>query len=392
MQGQTGRQRLRADLGSRFHGDLCPVALQTSIRILFAIAAAEDLEIHQMDVVSAFLAGNIDEEVYTEQPEGFEQGEDLVCLLNKALYGLKQAPRVWNQRMRNALVRWGFQQLYLDNCVFVHDEHKVIIAVYVDDLLILSKELAKVNKIKDLLSKEFEMKDMGELKYFLGIQVHRDQAARTIHTSQAAYIDKVMHRFGMEDSKPATTPIATGTQLLKAVETDELVHQTRYQSMVGSQMYAMLCTRLDFAFAIQQTSQFSAAPTKIHEAVIKRGLRYLNGSRNEGITFSGSKDGKLRLEAYSDADWAGDKENRRSISGFVATMNGAAISWSAKKQSSVATSPTEAEYMALSTVVKEVIWIQRMFKELGRTLDNGNVIYEDNQGAIALAKNPEHHA
>jgi hypothetical protein len=118
---------------------------------------------------------------------------------------------------------------------------------------------------------------------------------------------------------------------------------------------------------IQQTLQFSAALTKIHEAVVKRGLQYLNGSRNEGITFSGSKDGKLRLAAYSDADWAGDKENGRSISGFVATINGAAISWSAKKQGSVATSSTEVEYMALSTAVKEVIWIQRMFKELGRT-------------------------
>jgi Reverse transcriptase (RNA-dependent DNA polymerase) len=120
--------------------------MHVSIRILFAIAAAEDLEIHQMDVVSAFLAGDIDEEVYTEQPEGFEQGEDLVCLLNKALYGLKQALRVWNQQMRNALLRWGFRQLYSDNCIFIHDDYGVIIAIYVDDLLILGKELARNSK------------------------------------------------------------------------------------------------------------------------------------------------------------------------------------------------------------------------------------------------------
>jgi hypothetical protein len=161
--------------------------------------------------------------------------------------------------------------------------------------------------------------------------------------------------------------------------------------MVGSQMYAILCTRPDLAYAVQQTSQFSASPTKVHEAVVKRGLRYLNGSRNKGLTFSGGN-GTLTLAVYSDADWAGNGEDRKSISGFIATINGAAISWSSRKQSSVATSSTEAEYMALRTAAKEVIWIQRMFEELGRVLEDGKIIYEDNQGAIALAKNPEHHA
>ena len=154
----------------------------------------------------------------------------------------------------------------------------------------------------------------------------------------------------MEESNPAPTPIAMGTQLRKANETDELTDETRYQSMVGSEMYAMLCTRPDLAYAISETSRFNAQPTKVHEAAVKRGLRYLNGTREDGITFSGSQ--SLKLSAFSDADWAGNQEDRRSISGFVAMINGAAISWSSKKQSSMATSSTEAEYMALSHAVK----------------------------------------
>ena len=292
--------------------------------------------------------------------------------------------------MRKALLKWGFIQLFSDNCIYYHVEYGIIIALYVDDLLIFGKTLKNVEKVKRLLSGEFEMKDMGELKFFLGIQVHRDRKARTIHINQSAYINKILHRFGMKESKPAPTPIATGTQLQKATEFDELADTTIYQSMVGSEMYTMLCTRPDLAYAISQTSQFSATPTRIHESVVKRGFRYLNGTRMDGITFSGSK--HLKLSAYSDADWAGNKEDRKSISGFLATINGAAISWSSKKQTSVATSSTEAEYMALSGAVKEIIWIQRMFKELGRTLEDEKIIYEDNQGAIALAKNPEQHA
>ena len=171
------------------------------------------MEIHQMDVVAAFLAGDIDEEIYMEQPEGFEQGKDLVCLLNKSIYGLKQSARLWNQRMRNALLKWGFIQLFSDNCVYYHPRYGVIIALYVDDLLIFGKDTGNIEKVKGLLSGEFEMKDMGELKYCLGIQVQRDRKSRTIHISQSAYINKILYGFRMKESNLAPTPITMGMQL-----------------------------------------------------------------------------------------------------------------------------------------------------------------------------------
>ena len=200
----------------------------------------------------------------------------------------------------------------------------------------------------------------------------------------------ILDRFGMQDSTPVSTPIATGTKLVKSME-ESTVDQKQYQSNVGSQMYAMLCTRPDLAYAISQISQFSSNPSTIHESAAKRVLRYLNGTRNFGITFDGKRG--LILEGYSDADW-GAGEDRKSISGYVFTLAGGAISWSSKKQATTALSTTEAEYIALVQAAKESIWIQRLLHELGygNMVTGSNVIYGDNQGSIALANNPEYHA
>jgi len=197
----------------------------------------------------------------------------------------------------------------------------------------------------------------------------------------------ILQRFDLENSKPVNTPIATGTKLLKATENDEVIDAKPYQSMVGSQMYAMLCTRPDIAFAVSQVSQFNASPTSTHEVTAKRIFRYLKGSMDLGIEYSGD----MVLKVFVDADW-GANENRRSIGGYIVILAGGAISWSCKKQGTVALSTTEAEYMALVQAAKENIWLQRLLKELGREAENAKTIYEDNQGAIALANNPEYHA
>jgi Reverse transcriptase (RNA-dependent DNA polymerase)/gag-polypeptide of LTR copia-type/Pol polyprotein, beta-barrel domain/GAG-pre-integrase domain/Integrase core domain len=368
-----------------------PVAKLASIRILLAIAAVEDLEIHQMDVVTAFLAGDLEEEVYMEPPEGFEEDGNLVCKLQKSIYGLKQAPRVWNQKIRRYLRSIGFQHTHADHCIYCNTATGVIIAMWVDDLVIFGKGMSGINRLKKDLGKEFNMKDLGELKYFLGIQVYRDRASQQIHINQSGYTAMLIKRFNMENSNPVSTPLATGTKLLKSTDGDgyKSVDPRHYQSIIGSQMYAMLCTRPDIAFAISQTSQFNTNPNSTHEAAAKRALRYLNGTMDLGITFSGRLG--MKLEGYSDADWAGG-EDRRSISGNLFTLAGGTIVHSSKKQNSVALSSTESEYMAVVQAAKESIWIQRFVKELGRNLDNGKVIYVDNQGAIALANNPEHHA
>ena len=369
-----------------------PVVKLASIRILLATAAIYGLEIHQMDVVTAFLAGDLEEEIYMEQPEGFEVGskeDDLVCKLRKSIYGLKQAPRIWNQKIQNFLKSIGFDQTYSDPCVYVNRETEVIIAIWVDDLTIFGKDMASINELKVQLNEEYEMKDLGELKYFLGIQVHRDRERKLIHINQSGYNRMILERYGMHNSKPANVPLSPGARLTKATTTDTLTDQWEYQSIVGSIMYAMLATRPDLAQSIQQTSQFSQKPTKTHEKATKQGLRYLKGTINEGITYNGNLG--IRLKCWSDANWGGE-EGRESVSGFVFTMAGGAVTYSSKKQGSVALSTTESEYMALLHALKEQIWILRFLKEIGYDASNQNIIYCDNQSAIALAHNPEHHA
>ena len=369
-----------------------PVAKLASVRILFAIAAVEDMEIEQVDFVTAFLGGYLEEEIYMEMPEGFvkysKRGRKLVCKLRRAIYGLKQSARVWNRKLFKGLKKLGFQQTESDHCVWINDKTGVIIVIWVDDLLIFGKEPGSVKGVKADLKKEFEMKDLGEVQYFLGIQVIRQRPHR-IHISQANYIDTILNRFGMRDCNPVTTPVAMGTRLLKHMDGEKAVEQRYYQQMVGSQMYSMMSTRADTAYCISQISQYSSAPNSTHEAAAKRGLRYLAGTETLGITYDGSHG--LEMKAYCDADFAAG-EDRRSISGMVITLAGGAVSWGAKKQSTVATSTTEAEYVSTTNAVKELIWVKRLLKELGREAKGQDVLFNDNQGAIALAHNPEYHA
>src|SRR5947207_3011429 len=193
----------------------------------------------------------------------------------------------------------------------------------------------------------------------------------------------------MQDSNPASAPLSAGTKLIKATITDVVTDERDYQSIVGSQMYAMLGTRPDLTQSIQQISQYCQKPTKTHEKSAKQGLRYLKGMMDEGITYNGNLG--LNLKCWSDANW-GAEEGRESVSGFVFTLAGGAMSWSSKKQSSVALSSTESEYMALLHALKEQIWIKRLLNEMGYNIDDQNIIYTDSQSAIALAQNPKHHA
>src|SRR5438046_746606 len=212
-----------------------PVVKLASIRILLAIAAIYGLEIHQMDVMTAFLAGDLEEEIFMEQPEGFEVGtkeDDLVCRLRRTLYGLKQGTRVWNQRIRLFLKSIGFDQTYSDPCVYINKKTDIIIAMWVDDLIIFGKDMASINDLKAQLNEEYEMKDLGELKYFLGIQVHHDRERKIIHISQAGYNRTILEWYGMQNSKPASTPLSTSARLIKATIMDVLAEQKEYQSIV----------------------------------------------------------------------------------------------------------------------------------------------------------------
>jgi len=347
-----------------------PVAKLTTYRIIFALAALEQWEIHGMDVITAFLLRKLDEEIFMMQPEGFEREgvkAKMVCKLLRSLYGLKQASRVWNMQLHEFLIKIGFIRSNPDTCLYVNDQN-IVIAIWVDDILIAGKDARNIAKVKKQLAGEFSMKDLGPISHFLGMRVTRT-ADGDVSIDQSTYVKDILARFGMEDSKAVSTPLATGTKLIKIDANSakpDFDIQPLYQSIVGSLMYAMLCTRPDMAFAVQQLSQFASDPSPRHLQGAKRVLRYLQGSPNLHLTYRRNGGVTESVQSYSDANFAAD-EDRKSISGYVFTLAGSPISWQAKKQSMIALSTAEAEYAALTQAAKEVIWLQNLLKDLGMT-------------------------
>jgi transposase InsO family protein len=393
--------------GVDFNETFAPVAKFCSIRALLALGAYQDLEIHQMDVNTAFLNGDLDEEIYMRQPDGYvvPGKEHLVCKLDKSLYGLKQAGRSWYTKIDNVLLELGFDRLEADHCVYqFHDVDLVIyIALYVDDLLILSNSTPRLDRFKRQLSQIFDMKDLGEAHYVLGFQIHRDRQARTLSISQGEYIKNVLDRFDMLDCKPVATPLATGVKLLKSdcpssPEDVEAMSAIPYQQAIGAIMYAMQGTRPDIAYAVTALSQFSHNPGHVHWTGVKRLLRYLRGTIDFKLTYAGSPSSPAdirsfpALSGFCDADWGSDLNDRRSITGYVFTLAGGAISWQSKKQPTVALSSVEAEYMASTQATKEALWWRTFLKELGFSIESPTQLFSDSQGSIALAKNPEYHS
>jgi transposase InsO family protein len=330
-----------------------PVAKFASIRALLALAAHYDLEVHQMDVKTAFLNGDLEEDIYMVQPEGFVKTgqENMVCKLNKSLYGLKQASRAWYQKMDEALLKLHFSRLQADPCIYLLRKSAVIlyIALYVDDLLLLCNHLDELNALKQQLSQQFEMKDLGEAHFILGIQIERDRKAHTLSITQRNYIKKVVERFDMAESKPVATPLDSSVKLTKAdcpstVAQAKEMEKIPYQSAVGAIMYAMLGTRPDIAFALTSLSQYSSNPGHPHWVALKRVLRYLQGTMGYKLTYGGNHLLHVHpsLSGYCDADWASNNDDRRSITGYVFLLAGCAVSWQAKKQPTVALSSVEA--------------------------------------------------
>ncbi|KAM1603271.1 hypothetical protein ACFX1Z_029893 [Malus domestica] len=355
------RQREGIDYEETFS----PVAMIKSIRILLAIAAYHDYEIWQMDVKTAFLNGYLEEELYMTQPEGFvsKSEKTKVCKLQRSIYGLKQASRSWNIRFDTEIKTFGFAQNEDDNCVYqkVVGEAVVFLVLYVDDILLFGNDTAVLSSVKVWLSKTFHMKDLGDASYVLGIKLYRDRSRKLIGLSQSMYIDKVLSRFQMEQSKKGFLPVGHGIHLSKSMEpkTPEEIRQMSYipyASAIGSLMYAMICTRPDIAYAVSITSRYQSNPGSEHWTAVKTVLKSSN-------------------------------------SGYVFTLNGGAVSWKSKKQSVIADSTTEAEYVAAAEAGKEAFWMMKFITELGvvPTITSPVTLYCDNNGAIAQAKEPRAH-
>ncbi|KAL4317979.1 hypothetical protein GQ457_18G008540 [Hibiscus cannabinus] len=373
-----------------------PVVRHTSIRAVLALVASSDLHLEQMDVKTAFLHGDLEEQIYMQQPEGFTQSGDehLVCRLKKSLYGLKQSPRQWYKRFDSYMIQIGYKRCEYDCCVYVKsldDGSFIFLLLYVDDMLIAAKNMHDVVGLKALLSQEFDMKDLGAAKKILGMKIHRDRSSRKLWLSQQSYVEKVLDRFGMSNAKPVSTPLANHFKLSSELcpKTDkecEEMAKVPYASAVGCLMYAMVCTRPDLAHVVGHVSK----PGRRHWEAIKWIFRYLKGTVGHGIVF-GSQQHDPLVVGYVDSDYAGDLDDRRSTTGYVFTLGGGPICWKSTVQPIVALSTTEAEYMAVAEAAKEALWLIGLVKELG--LEQGGVqLHCNSQSAIHLAKNQVYHA
>ena len=374
-----------------------PVTRLTSIRSVLSLAAMLDWECENMDVDTAFLNAPVSETIYVEQPEGFVEfgpkGQPLVCKMKKSLYGLKQAPRNWNQVIDEWFKEYGFSVSEADPCVYVKRTELgskdgapiLIVLLWVDDLIICGNNGSDISKFKGAISKRFNMKDLGALSYILGMEIKRDREVRTLEITQKAYVEKMLQRFGMEECKPVGTP-AEGN----LVRRKEAGPDREYMSMVGSLLYAAMVTRPDIAYAVQALGRHLQGSTNEHFAAAKRVLRYLKGTKELGLKY-GMTAGKPIIVGFADADWASDKETRRSVTGYLFTLNGGAISWSSKLQPTVALSTSESEYMAACYAAQEAIHLRRFLGSLGFTQGEPTTIYEDNMGCIGMSENPIMH-
>jgi ribonuclease HI len=365
-----------------------PVGKYTTLRSLMALTAEHDLHLHMLDFKTAFLNGELEETVYVTQPPGFNLGDGaLVCKLNRALYGLHQAPRAWHQRLSKELDTHGFKVSEADAglYIFAGEEDTCYVLVYVDDILMAAKELATINKVKQILMEAFEARDLGEATLFLGITITRDRTNKLVKLAQARLITELLERFGMREANPRSVPLSAGTRLTQdeGEPLDTSVYP--YSTLIGSLLYLSICTRPDIAQAVGVLSKYMARPTTAHWAAAKGVLRYVAGTKDYGITYGGI--GDTKIIGYCDADFAGDIDTRRSTTGYVFTIGGGAVSWSSRRQATVAASTTEAEYMAAAAAVKEALWLRHLAADL--KINAGTItIYGDNQGAIKLLKNP----
>ncbi|KAL0312877.1 UNVERIFIED_CONTAM: Retrovirus-related Pol polyprotein from transposon TNT 1-94 [Sesamum radiatum] len=355
-------QGFRQRPGIDYFDTYAPVARISTIRLLIALASIHNLVIHQMDVKTAFLNGDLDEEVYMKQPEGFIMpgNEHKVCKLVKSLYGLKQAPKQWHQKFDEVVLSSGYRLNQSDKCVyskFDNSGNGVIICLYVDDMLIFGTNQHQVDLTKDFLSSRFSMKDMGEADVILGIRIIREN--KGISISQSHYIEKVLKKFNCFDCTPVSTPIDPSVKLMP--NTGKAVSQLEYSKVIGCLMYAMTSTRPDIAYAVGKLSRFTSIPSTHHWQAIRRVLKYLKKTMFYGLSYSGSPS---VLEGYSDASWITNVEDHSSTSGWVFLLGGGAISWASKKQTCITNSTMESEFIALAAAGKEAEWLRNLIHEI----------------------------
>jgi hypothetical protein len=347
-----------------------------------------------MDVKSAFLNGELQEVVYVAQPPGFVvAGEKTKVLrLSKALYGLRQAPRAWYAKLDTVLLALGFYHGESEHAVYMRGggqrhQHRLIVGVYVDDLVITDGDLDELKQFKEEMKSTFQMADLGLLQYYLGLEVSQDEDGITVR--QRAYALKILAAAGLVGCNPSHVPMESRLKLSKS-STAPLVDATEYRRIVGALRY-LVNTRPDLAYAVGYVSRFMEKPTTEHLLAVKKVLRYIAGTVDYGCCYGRKKGGDV-LIGYSDSDLAGDIDTRKSTTGVFFFLNGNLVTWQSQKQRVVALSSCEAEYIAAATAVCQGIWLSRLLTEFkGEVEADPFTLKIDNQSAIQLSRNPVFH-
>lgn len=374
--------------GIDYNETFAPVAKMVTVRAFLAIAVSKNWELHQMDVHNAFLHGDLNEEVYMKLPPGFGSTQpNMVCRLQKSLYGLKQAPRCWFAKLVTALKVYGFLQSYADYSLFTFTKGviQLNVLVYVDDLIISGNNSAALAIFKKYLSTRFHMKDLGVLKYFLGIEVARSPTG--IFLCQRKYSLDIISATGLLGAKPASFPIEQNHRLAHA-SGNSLPNPEPYRRLVGRLFY-LTVTRPDLAYSVHILSQFLQAPKNEHWEAALRVVRYLKGSPGQGILLRA--DSPLSLTGWCDSDWAACPLTRRSLTGWLVFLGHSPISWKTKKQQTVARSSAEAEYRSMASITCELKWLKGLLLSLGIQHSASIRIHCDSQSAIHIARNPVFH-
>lgn len=369
--------------GIDYEETFSPTVRYDSIRILLSIAAREKFEIQQFDVKTAFLYGELVEDIYMELPEGVQADPGMICKLNKSLYGLKQASRCWNKKFTSFLLTYGFKACESDNCIFVgcFNNYQVILLLYVDDALLFSKSKEVLSVvIKDLML-SFKIKVLS-LHSFVGIEIIKSSNSIIIHQNQ--YTEQLIKRFNMSNASPCSTPADNNVILTKNSSNCEI--NFPYREAVGALLFLASVSRPDIAFAVNIVSRYVNNPNQSHVNAIKRIIRYLISTKNLCIEYSCIS----QIVGFSDADFASDLDSRKSNSGYIFMMNGGPVTWASRKQTTVALSTTESEFMAAAEAAKELLWLRQLFIDI-RVPQKLISLCIDNQSTIKLIHNPVYH-
>ena len=366
-----------------------PVVKPATIRTVLSLALSKSWPIHQLDVKNAFLHGELKDTVYMYQPMGFKDPDrpSYVCLLRKSIYGLRQAPHDWYTRFAEYLFTIGFTHSTSDNSLFILNQGPVMayVLLYVDDIILTASSDDLRKSIISLLSLEFAMKDLGSLSFFLGIVVTRHVGG--LFLSQRKYAAELIDRAGMSSCKSSPTPVDTHSKL-SACSSTPYEDPTHYRSLVGALQY-LTFTRPDITYDVQQVCLFMHDPREEHMQALKRIVRYIQGTLEYGLHLYSSP--ISTLISYTDADWGGCPDTRRSTSGYCVFLGDNLVSWSAKRQPTLSRSSAEAEYRGVVNVVSESCWLRNLLLELHCPIQKATLVYCDNVSAIYLSRNPVQH-